>query len=61
DHVGATADRVLAGYPENVLAKEVGNWQLLATIGALVSGDRVAAAYHFAWFTAGATEQGCPR
>lgn len=61
DHVGATADRVLAGYPEDAPAQEIGNWQLLATIDALVSGDRAAAAYHFAWFTAGTTEQGCPR
>ena len=61
DHVGTAADRVLAGYPESIHPNEVGNWQLLASITALLSSDPVAATYHFAWFTVGAAEQGCPR
>jgi Family of unknown function (DUF5631)/Family of unknown function (DUF5632) len=46
----ALADRVLDSYPDHVDAAEVGNWQLLAAIEALVNGDKTAANYHLAWF-----------
>ncbi len=48
----ALADRVLDRYPDHVDAADVGNWQLLAAIEALVNGDRIAANYHLAWFLA---------
>jgi Family of unknown function (DUF5632)/Family of unknown function (DUF5631) len=46
------ADRVLDRYPDAVDADQVGNWQLLAAIEALVAGDKGAANYHLAWFLA---------
>jgi Family of unknown function (DUF5632)/Family of unknown function (DUF5631) len=46
----AFADRVLNSYPDHVDAAELGNWQLLAAIEALVNGDKTAANYHLAWF-----------
>src|SRR5271156_4313872 len=46
----AFADRVLDSYPDHVGAAELGNWQLLAAIEALVNGDKTAANYHLAWF-----------
>lgn len=48
----ALADRVLESYPDAVDAAEVGNWQLLAAIDALVTDDWTAANYHLAWFLA---------
>ena len=46
----ALADRVLDSYPDHVDAADLGNWQLLAAIEALVNGDKTAANYHLAWF-----------
>jgi hypothetical protein len=43
---------VLDSYPDHVNAADVGNWQLLAAIEALVNEDRIAANYHLAWFLA---------
>jgi len=51
DNMTATADRVLDAYPATIATKPVGDWQLLATIAALLDEDRAGAAYHFAWFT----------
>jgi len=48
----ALADRVLDSYPDHVDATDLGNWQLLAAIEALVNGDKSAANYHLAWFLA---------
>jgi len=45
-----TADRVLKSYEEEVELHEVGNWQLLAAINALVLGDKTAANYHWRGF-----------
>ena len=42
--------RVLDAYPDEVDPQDVGNWQLLASIEALVRGDRTGANYHLAWF-----------
>jgi hypothetical protein len=52
DQLTELADRVLDSYPDTVDADEVGNWQLLAAIEALVAGDKTAANYHLAWFLA---------
>ncbi|MDT5351451.1 MAG: hypothetical protein QOH91_4738 [Mycobacterium sp.] len=51
-HLAAISTRVLDSYPDDVDANDVGNWQLLATIDALVAGDKTAANYHLAWFQA---------
>jgi hypothetical protein len=50
DQLTDLADRVLGSYPDHVDPNEVGNWQLLAAIEALVVGDKAAANYHLAWF-----------
>ena len=52
DELNKLADRVLDHYPDHVDAADVGNWQLLAAIEALVNQDRIAANYHLAWFLA---------
>ena len=52
DELTKFADRVLDRYPDNVDPADLGNWQLLAAIEALVSEDKVAANYHLAWFLA---------
>jgi hypothetical protein len=44
------ADRVLDSYPDQVNSADLGNWQLLAAIEALVNEDKTAANYHLAWF-----------
>lgn len=46
------SDRVLASYPEDIDVAAVGNWQLLAAIEALVTGEKAVANYHLAWFLA---------
>jgi hypothetical protein len=51
-YLDAIGERVLEAYPDEVDPNEVGNWQLLAAIEALVRGDRTAANYHLAWFQA---------
>ncbi len=52
EHLAAVSARVLDGYPDNVDTHEVGNWQLLAAVDALVAGDKSTATYHLAWFQA---------
>jgi hypothetical protein len=54
-HLREVSTRVLDSYPEQVDVHDVGNWQLLAAIDALVAGDKSAATYHFAWFQACST------
>ncbi len=49
-HLDAIAHKVLATYPDGVDAAEVGNWQLLASIDALLSKQQTNLKYHFAWF-----------
>ncbi|WP_219066008.1 DUF5632 domain-containing protein [Candidatus Mycobacterium methanotrophicum] len=46
------ADRVLDRYPDDVDPADIGNWQLLAAIEALVNKDKAVANYHLAWFIA---------
>lgn len=52
EHLAKISIRVLDSYPGDVDAHDVGNWQLLAAIDALVAGDKLAANYHLAWFQA---------
>ena len=49
-HMNGVGVRVLDAYPDDVDSQDVGNWQLLAAIEALVRGDKVGANYHLAWF-----------
>ncbi len=51
-HLAAVTRSVLATYPANTDPAEVGNWQLLATIDALINDERTLANYHFTWFRA---------
>lgn len=57
EHLDTVATEVLDSYPEHVDPHQVGTWQLLAAIDALVAGDKTAANYHFAWFRARAGAQ----
>jgi hypothetical protein len=52
DHLDAVARRVLDGYPDGVDDDALGDWQLLATVDALLDNDAARANYHFAWFHA---------
>ena len=58
EHLAAVSARVLDAYPDNIDTHEVGNWQLLAAVDALVAGDKSAANYHLAWFQACSTTVG---
>ncbi|OBJ57886.1 hypothetical protein A9W95_12310 [Mycobacterium sp. 1423905.2] len=51
-HLKDVSNKVLDSYPGNVDAHDIGNWQLLAAIDALVTADKAAANYHLAWFHA---------
>lgn len=50
EHLAETSKRVLDNYPDHVDTHDVGNWQLLAALDALVVGDKATANYHLAWF-----------
>jgi hypothetical protein len=52
EHIATLATRVLNRYPDDVDSTDVGTWQLLATIGALIDNQTTSANYHFAWFQA---------
>ncbi len=52
EHLATVEGKVLGDYPDHVDTANVGNWQLLATIDALIKGEKTAANYHFAWFQA---------
>jgi hypothetical protein len=54
-HLATLSVRVLDSYPDHVDSHDIGNWQLLAAIDALVAGDKTAANYHLAWFQACST------
>ena len=49
-HLATVTKRVLTDYPGTVDPARVGNWQLLATIDALIKDEKTSANYHFAWF-----------
>ena len=51
EHLNTVGRSVLTKYPASDLT-EVGNWQLLATIDALIKNEKILANYHFAWFRA---------
>jgi Family of unknown function (DUF5631)/Family of unknown function (DUF5632) len=57
-HLREVSTRVLDSYPEHVDFHDIGNWQLLAAIDALVAGEKSSATYHFAWFQACSTTIG---
>ncbi len=52
DYLKSIARLVISKYPEDVIPAQVGNWQLLATIDALINDEKTLANYHFAWFQA---------
>jgi hypothetical protein len=52
DYLATVARTVIARYPRAVNPAQVGNWQLLATIDALINDEKTLANYHFAWFQA---------
>lgn len=52
DCLAKVACTVLTQYPSVVDPQQVGNWQLLATIDALLNNEKTLANYHFAWFRA---------
>jgi Family of unknown function (DUF5631)/Family of unknown function (DUF5632) len=52
EHLAAISTRVLESYPDHMDTDDVGNWQLLAAIDALVAGQKTVANYHLAWFQA---------
>ena len=52
EYLDDIGERVLNAYPDEIDPDDVGNWQLLAAIEALVRGDRTGANYHLAWFQA---------
>lgn len=57
EHLRTVSDAVLNGYPDATDSTQVGNWQLLATIAALVDGETTTAHYHFAWFRSETAEE----
>jgi hypothetical protein len=50
EHLATVAKQVLTDYPDLVDPAKVGNWQLLATIDALIKDEKTSANYHLAWF-----------
>jgi hypothetical protein len=52
DYLDSIARLVIGRYPDSVNPAQVGNWQLLATIDALINDEKTLANYHFAWFQA---------
>lgn len=52
EHLAETSNRVLDNYPDHIDTHDVGNWQLLTALDALVVGDKATANYHLAWFLA---------
>jgi hypothetical protein len=61
EHLATISTRVLDSYPDHVDSHNVGNWQLLAAIDALVAGDKSTANYHLAWFQACSVTSGHAR
>jgi hypothetical protein len=52
DLLDAIRRSVLGKYPGTIEPVALGNWQLLATIDALINSQKTLANYHFAWFQA---------
>lgn len=55
--LAGVAKEAISSYP-NTDTNFIGNWQLLATIEALINNENVSANYHLAWFRATSTTQG---
>lgn len=51
-HLDDVARAVLGDYPDRIESSQIANWQLLATIDALINNETTSANYHFAWFQA---------
>lgn len=52
EYLTSIARLAISKYPDDVIPAQVGNWQLLATIDALINEEKTLANYHFAWFQA---------
>ncbi len=52
EHLDALARAILNVYPSHIDDVQIGNWQLMATVESLISGEKISAHYHFAWFRA---------
>jgi hypothetical protein len=50
EQLATVTKQVLTDYPDSVDPVKVGNWQLLATIDALIKNEKTSANYHLAWF-----------
>ena len=58
EQLRAVARDVLDNYPATDGGTAVGNWQLMASVEALIDGDCALANYHFSWFHAHARPGG---
>lgn len=58
EQLRAVARGVLDNYPATDGGTEVGNWQLMACVEALIDGDCTLANYHLSWFHAHARPSG---
>lgn len=58
EQLRAVARGVLDNYPATDGGTAVGNWQLMASVEALIDGDCTLANYHFSWFHAHARPSG---
>jgi len=52
EHLRLVSAAALQNYPASIDGSAVGNWQLLAAIHALITDQKTALNYHFAWFKA---------
>ena len=50
EHLADVTKQVLTDYPDRVDPSKVVNWQLLATIDALIKNEKTSANYHLSWF-----------
>lgn len=52
EHLDVVTRAILESYPDGIEPNAVGDWQILATVDALINNEKVCAHYHFAWFKA---------
>ncbi len=50
EHLASITRSVLDRYPDPTAGPDIGNWQLLAAIDAVLLGETITADYHFGWF-----------
>lgn len=61
EHLRSASEAVLGSYADRIDTDAVGNWQLLTAIDALITGQKTALNYHFAWYHAlNTAKQGYP-